>query len=485
MGFTLRPYQVEEYDAAKQLMLEHVRRIVLQAPTGSGKTALAVKMFESASGKGMDCWFIVHRRELIRQSSKAFDKAGIKHAFIASGFIQDLSYKVQVCSIGTLVERFEKMKKYGMRVPQMVVWDECHHVAASTWARIQALLPNAFHIGLTATPWRLNGEGLDPFFDRMIAGPQTSELIEMGYLSPYVLFKPKGQIDTKGIKTRMGEWVKAEVSRAADKPLITGNAIREYLTKAPGKKGIIFAASVEHSLHVCADFNYSGVRAMHVDAKTPDAIRSKAMRDLEEGKLDLLSNVNLFGEGVDVPTVEVVIDLSPSQSRSAVLQRWGRALRPVYKPGLPLDTDEQRRFAIAQGSKPRAFILDHAGNSLGRHGLPDDFRTWSLKGGVDNLHSAGANGSSNKLCHKCNAALKAGAEYCYFCGTKCEIDSRKVEEIDGELEEVDVAAIRAAQNAAHADMSLDELIQEGISRGYTKPEVYANGIFNKFLESKG
>lgn len=491
MSFILRPeYQAGQYEETRNLMLQGVKRILVQGPTGSGKTALAANMFDASAKKGMDSWFIVHRKELIAQSSKAFNKQGIPHAFIANGWTQDLRYKVQICSVDTLISRLPKLRKVGLRLPRFAGWDEAHHLAATTWTQLQKDLgEDTFHLGFTATPWRLNGEGLDPFFDMLVRGPQTLELIRMGYLSPYILFKPPGaQIDSSTFKTdKSGDWTRSSVSKVVDKPKVYGDALKEYL-RVGRRRGIIFAPSIEVSLHACEKFNSAGFIAKHVDAKTPAGERQQASDDFEAGKIDLLSNVGLFGEGYDVPAAEVLIDLSPTQSLSQALQRWGRVLRPIYKEGMPLTTNEERCAAIAAGPKPNAFIIDHAGNSIGRHGLPDDFRNWSLKGGVDNLHSANAGGPSNRLCSKCGAAYRQGQDNCPFCNTPYEIQSREVEEVEADLEIVDISGLRKQQLEQEMDMSLDELLREGVKRGYARPETYANAVFaqnQKMLKARG
>ena len=151
----LRPYQTAIIDRTRALMKRGVRSIIIESPTGSGKTALTAMMVKTAASKGIRCWFLMHRIELLRQSMITFGSVGVDFGIAAAGFTTDTSKLVQLCSVGTISRRLSKLS-----APGLIIYDECHHVAAKSWADIHTAYPLAFHIGLTATPERLDGKGL-------------------------------------------------------------------------------------------------------------------------------------------------------------------------------------------------------------------------------------------------------------------------------------------------------------------------------------
>lgn len=160
----LREDQTETLDRVRDLLRAGVSSVALRAATGFGKTVIASKMLGNAAEKGMRSLFICHRRELVKQASRTFEAVGIEHGIIASSFDPNLAPLVQIASIGTLQHRVNEVRE-----PRLIVWDECHHASAEGWARIRAEFPNAFHIGLTATPIRLDGRPLN--FEAMVCAP--------------------------------------------------------------------------------------------------------------------------------------------------------------------------------------------------------------------------------------------------------------------------------------------------------------------------
>lgn len=455
-----RQYQDDIIAATRAKMLAGCRHILIQSSTGSGKTVLTAKMLKTAMSKGMDAWFICHRIELVRQSIMTFSDMGIRLGVISSGFQEDKAAKLQVCSISTLTRRWQRFRK-----PTLVFWDEAHHVAAKSWDNVHAGLPEAFHVGLTATPQRLDGAGLGKWFKEMVNGPSTKWLIENGFLSPYRIFAPPG-LSLSGVHVRMGDYVKSELAAAVDKPTITGDAIKHYLKHAAGKRAVVFCASVAHSEHVVAQFNAAGIKAEHVDGETDHGIRKDAVRRFAAGEIKVLSNVDLFSEGFDLPAIEVAILLRPTQSLGLYLQQVGRALRPC--PG-----------------KDSALILDHAGNCE-KHGLPDEERDWSLAGRCGGKASGGEVGAV-KVCPKCFAAQISGQPACSFCGFVFEVKGgRQVDEVAGELQEIDLAAVRAKRLKEQAEAGNDEasLISLAKKRGYKRPLLWARHIMMARAQKK-
>ena len=447
MSIKLWPYQTELVDQVRQHFLSGEKKVLLQAPTGSGKTAIMANMAKTAESQGMTTWFIVHRRELIKQSLLAFANEGIDAGVVCSGWPIKWGAKTQICSVGSLGSRASRLRR-----PNLICLDEVHHICASSWTKIYKTYEDVFMIGLTATPERLDGRGLGDYFKKMVLGPSVTSLIDQGYLSPYKLYAPPG-ISLTGVRTKMGDYVKSDLNQAVDKPLITGDAIKEYLKLASGKRAVVFCSSIQHSLHVVEQFNLSGIGAEHVDGETSIKDRDSAIQRFSRGETKVLSNVDLFGEGFDLPAIECAILLRPTKSLGLYLQQVGRVLR-IY-PG-----------------KDAALILDHAGNCE-RHGLPDEERQWSLDG---HLHRS--RGSVNevriKVCPKCFAAQKVGSVSCSYCGYAYPITAQKITEVAGDLTEVDVARVK--RNKAWEESqakTLEDWERLGESRGYARWKQWA------------
>ena len=193
MTVTLRPYQVALLDGARVAFRERKRAVLLQLPTGGGKTVSGSQMIAGSSAKGKICWWLAHRRELIGQPSKTFAAMGIMQGNIPGGKSSDPGKRVQIGSIQTVARRLETLTP-----PDLIIFDECHHLGASQWQKVFDAYPQAKIIGLTATPWRLDGKGLGQWFEEMVSGPTVAELIAEGSLSAYRLFAPP-QVDTSAI----------------------------------------------------------------------------------------------------------------------------------------------------------------------------------------------------------------------------------------------------------------------------------------------
>lgn len=454
MSVELRNYQDDMITKAR-ISLRTYRNVLLQSPTGSGKTVLAGYMMNRIIDNNKRAFFICHRRELVDQTSKTFRKFGIQHSFIAAGYQYNPHASIYICSVDTLKNRLEKVP-----VPHFCIWDEAHHLGAAGWARVHAYYQHSYHVGLSATPQRLDGKGLDDRFDHLIPGPSVSWLIDQGYLAQYKLYSVPG-VDLTGVHTRMGDYVKAESEHAMDKPAITGNIISHWSKYASEKRTIGFAVSIKHSEHIVEQFNARGIPAVHLDGNTPRDIRRRLLNEFARGTIRVIFNVGLFGEGFDVAansgldvTVGCVIDAAPTQSLGAWLQRCGRALRP----------------------QDQAIILDHAGNAL-RHGLPCEEREWDLKG-RDKKKSTKGQTETVRQCKKCFAVHKP-APACPECGYEYPIQSRVIEEREGELQELDPAVLRRkARREQGSHRSYDDLVRLGQQRGYKNPAAWARHVYN-------
>lgn len=446
----LRPYQESIIEQTREYMRQGIRSILITSPCGSGKTILSAYMLKAAESKNMAAWFTVHRRELIKQSILAFNFVGVRHGIIANGFMEAKKLPIQIAGIQSLIRRYQRF-----RSPKLIIWDECHHVASKSWSMIFKAFPDAFHIGLTASPLRLDGAGLGNYFQKMVHGPSIDWLIQNNFLSKYKIFAPS-RINTSGLHTRMGDFITEELAALVDRPTITGDAIKHYKKLCDGKRAVVFCCSIEHSKHVVSQFNAAGIPAAHVDGETDMMVRDREIKRFADGEIKVLSNVELFGEGFDLPAMEAVIMLRPTQSLGMYIQQTGRVLRPAP-------------------DKEYAIILDHAGNCE-RHGLPDENRNWEL--GTDRISDKIKSGPSVKICPKCFAAQFSGKPVCLFCGYSFPVESRKVDEKDGDLVEVNAEELRKKRMAQGRCKTLEDLIAEGKRRGYKRPHLWAKYVFS-------
>jgi len=411
MTITPRQFQSDLLNNASQAMTT-CKSLLLVAPTGSGKTRIGSFICQRAHARKRRVLFTVHRDFLLPQTADAMRDVGVPFGFEAPGYTPDRKQPIQIASIDALRRRLDHIE-----TPDLVIVDESHHSAAKTWtATIQHFMDRGAKVlGLTATPIRLDGQGLGKLYEQMVVGPSVRWLIDNGYLCDYKAFAPTTP-DMSGVHTKMGDFVRSETEAVVDKPTITGDAIREYKKHAAGKRAVVFCVSVEHAKHVCSQFAENGIPSAHLDGKTSKSDRSEMLAKFRHGEILILTSVEVVSEGFDLPSVECAILLRPTQSLSLFLQQIGRALRTF-------------------DGKDRAIILDHAGNLM-RFGLPDQDREWSLEGAERRgKKKPSATSVPIRQCPKCFAVFPP-APVCPECGHVLPVQARQVEQVDGDLTEL-------------------------------------------------
>ncbi len=334
--------------------------------------------------------------------------------------------------------------------------DEAHHSAAEGYKRIFKSFPDAWIIGVTATPQRLDGKGLGEVYHDMIIGPTMAQLIAEEYLCPYKLYAPS-LIETSAFHTRAGDFARDEISKAADKPKITGDAIAHYKKYANGLRAIVYCCSIEHAKHSAEQFKAAGFKAESIDGKMDYGFRSAVVQAFRDGKIQVLTSVDLVSEGFDLPAIECAIFLRPTKSLALWIQQSGRALRIM--PG-----------------KKVAVLLDHCGNTT-RLGFPDDERNWSLLGAQPN--GSGKSVAGVRICPKCLRAQKPGKPSCIECGFIFPIQSREVGHVEGELVEASVAPVATEKHEFFKEMNVKEIHDWAIKRGYTETKAWRFAYFIK------
>lgn len=461
----LHDWQYDLLVEVAQLMRAGVRRVLLQTPTGGGKTVMALSALLSARRQGLLAQFLVHRKELLDQTSKRFTSSALGHSFVAAGLPFDPSAGLLLAGVQTLVKRLDLILP-----PMLIIVDEAHHACSQTYADILEAYPNAFILGLTATPQRLDGRGLNEHFDIMVLGPEVRWLIDNGYLSDFDYYAPSIP-DMTGVRTDQ------QAEEVMDKPTLIGNMVEHYLKLAKDQPGIVFAHSREHSRHLVDAYRGNGVRAAHIDGDMTQKERERIDTGFREREFDLLSNVSLLGEGYDVPAIVYLGLGRRTQSLSLFKQMAGRPLRKY--------------------GDSRAIICDHAGNAF-THGLPDDEIEWSLDGRATGAGLGGGNSDASPVrqCRVCFQVSRSTERECP-CGEEFPIRSQEIKLKPGELEKLERAALRqkekedrearrdaereAKQKAARQRKREEkeckghsDLVRLATSRGYTNPEKWAS-----------
>lgn len=443
---TLRPYQAALEAAVYNGWNAGNRNMLAVLPTGGGKSRIMSEIISKCHALGEVVAVIAHRNELVGQMSIHVARHGIKHRIIGSAstisevtalhreefngrsFINP-DANTAVASIDTLNARAEKLEKWFPLVNRWFL-DEAHHaLVANKWGKGIERFTNAYGLGVTATPKRADGMGLgsawDGVFDDMVLGPTMRELINLGALSDYEIAIPDSdfEIDEADLAAS-GDWSTAKMREASKKSHIVGDVVREYAMRALGRKFICFATDVETANEMANNFNAAGISCAAVSAKTPAHVRNEMIRRFKNGQLLGLVNVDLFGEGFDVPAVEVVIMARPTASLAVYLQQFGRALRVL--PG-----------------KICGLIIDHVSNWK-RHGFPDKPHDWSLarrekRGGKkekdpEEIDLTVCRGTVEQP--GCSRPYEKFHAVCPYCGVAPPLPdpvSRRPENVDGDL----------------------------------------------------
>ena len=391
----LRDYQRALIDLAIPRLAE---RPILVLPTGAGKTFTCAAMLREL---GMRTLWIAHRRELIFQAADTLARCGIKTALILAGQPTNPQAHVQVASIQTLARRTAPKV-------ELVVIDEAHHATAKGYRRLVDQYPGVPIVGLTATPFRLDGRGLGGAgFGAILCTATCADLCRDGTLIEPDVYAPDAP-DRSQLKVRMGDFETSAMASLMNTPSLVGNLVTTWQRRAADRKTLCFAVDVRHSHSIVQRFQEVGVAAEHLDGTTPADERAAILARLRDGTTTVLSNVGIVSEGFDLPALDVAIIARPTASLCWHLQAVGRIMR-------------------ACADKAGAIVLDHAGNHL-VHGFVTDPVAYSLEG---NTAKKGAGAAPVKRCPNCEVVVPAGTMTCPECGYRWP--ERGVVEQDGEL----------------------------------------------------
>ena len=414
----LRNYQNDLINKCRTAFINNYKRLLCVLPCGAGKTVCFAYMAYNHINRNGKVWFLVHRQELIDQTIDTFTRFNIPTDNIYIGMV------------GTALKNapFE---------PTLIIFDEGHHATARTWEKIINKYPFVPLIGLTATPCRLDGTPLNTIYDNLIVGVSSEWLINNHYLAPYDYYAPANLISDFKSDTQNSEF---EFDRK-----IYGNVLN-YLD--PNKKTIIYCPNINFSLNLQKLIPNS----VHFDGNTPKRERAEIVRKFKSGEIKTLLNVDLIGEGFDVPDCECVILLRPTMSTALFIQQSMRCMR--YQPN------------------KRAVIYDFVGNVF-RHGLPTETREWSLNSKIRVRNKSAEPDILTRMCNKCYRIYSGTNPICPYCHNDNGKTAKQIE-IDNKqkLEQIKKLERRKTSMAR----TLDDLINLGISRGYKNPRYWAMQI---------
>lgn len=336
----LRPYQTALVQKVHDNFKRGKKSACIVLPCGGGKSVIVAEIARRTTEKLNRVLFLVHRIELCEQIERTFRAWGVDMAFC------------QIMMVQTACRRLKKLNP-----PSLIITDESHHSKSTSYRRIYDFFPNAYRVGVTATPVRLDGTGLGDVYNTLIEGVSAKWLIENNFLSPYTYYAPT-VADLNGIKIQRGEFETKSAENVLFNRTVFGNVISHYRKLADGKQAICYCVSVKHSSAMADEFQDNGISAVHIDGTTPKAERQRIIEDFRNGKVKILCNVDLISEGFDVPDCECAILLRPTKSLTLYIQQAMRCMR--YKP------------------EKSAVIIDHVGN-YARFGMPDADRQWTLQ----------------------------------------------------------------------------------------------------------
>lgn len=362
----LRPYQLENKIKIYKSWCNS-QSVMLQMPTGTGKTRLFVSILRDFHNYARDTkkpirvLILVHRIELIDQISDELGvRYGLAHGFIHTQDRERRKFPFQIASVQTLNRRLDSWSDYSF---DFIIVDEAHHILAESYKKIITTFPNAKILGVTATPYRLSGAGFRQEFNELIESSPISKFIEDGYLSKFEYYSiaPEGYLqhqinEIKG-KDVSGDYATAEMMEVCDRDSIRAEVVKTYLDFANGKKGIVYTINKLHNKHICEAFCAQGINAVAIDSDTDKDKREKLIEDFRRGRITILCNVDIFSEGFDCPDIEFVQLARPTKSLALYMQQVGRGLR------------------IVEG-KEKTIFLDNVG-VYNRFGLPDANRLWN------------------------------------------------------------------------------------------------------------
>jgi superfamily II DNA or RNA helicase len=400
MKYTPRPYQKDTVNTLHDLYRKY-QRLLLVSPTGSGKTVIAAIIIELVIKNSGKVLFLAHRKELITQCSKKLDEIGIDHGIIMGNHPRNKPQcPVQLASVQTLINRPKPEATF-------IIVDECHRSLAASYQTIINCYPDVDLLGLTATPWRGDGQGLGQLYDELYVVAQVQDLVNKGFLLAPTVYVPH-EPNLNGLRIVGGDFLEKELDHVMNKHLLIKHMVDHWLEHASHRKTVVFACTVEHSKEIVKEFRKNNISAEHIDCNTDSYERDAILERLKSGKTKVISNVGILTEGWDLPSLSCVILARPTKSISLYLQMVGRGMR-------------------TNNGKIDTIVIDHAGCTF-EHGLATDKREFDLIGNKPRKYIP-------KFCPNCMMVVNVKGRICSNCNCIVEVRSLNLtkEEIYADL----------------------------------------------------
>lgn len=444
MELKLRNYQENLKNKTRMAFLNH-KKVIMLAPCGAGKTIISTSIIQDSLKKNKKVWFIVHRQELKSQAENTFQKFGI------------ISENIKVYMVQTLVNQIKK--ELINEMPDMIILDECQHSTSKTYLKLFETYPNCCFLGLSATPVRLSGYPLGNVFETIVKEIEAEDLIKQNFLADYDYYAPKLQVDFSDVKIKTtGDYDNKETEAKLSNSTIYGDIIKYYKQLADNKKTIIYCPTIAYSEKIEKLFNDNGYTAKHFDGCTSDNERKEIVEKFRNDEIKILTNVDLIGEGFDVPSCECVILLRPTQSLSLYIQQSTRCLRP-------------------NGDK-KSIIIDMVGNCF-RHGMPTEKREWSLDVKMKCKNPSGEEAILIRQCSNCFKVYQPKTRICPYCNYEAPKTPREIKQEEKvELEKIKKINKLQRKKEIWQCQTFTELIDYAKEHNYKNPGSWAYCILN-------
>lgn len=477
-----RYYQTSSITKIREVFSAGKRKVLLWLATGGGKTYVFCLMILEAHRRGRKCIVVVRGRKLVDQASERLFREKVPHGvFMANHWNYRPNLPIQICSIDTLLARDIRPEA------SLIIVDEAHQATSPGFKKFLTSpeYQKSFIVAVTATPYPEKGN-LTHVADEIVHPISMLELMAQGFLVKFRYFSCQS-IELDNISVRNNEYIDTELAEAMIAADLEGDIVKTYLEKCSNRPALYFTPTIRYSKRLIERFKKEGIKAEHCDADTPEDERNAILDRSMRGITQVISNVGIWGTGVDLPWISAIGLARSVKSYNLFIQQCGRGTRPFYADGYDLETIEGRLAAIMASVKPDCMLLDH-GRNITRHEYPTDEPEPNLEGNPVTIRK------KSKTCKKCGAIYR-GIE-CDECGHRpTQKEREEAELLESERELIELKNIETNPIKRHLKNLRIEQKEKGKANnwashrlidkyGYDKASPYLTPAFiEKYLKS--